>query len=130
MLAIVIEITPIIVAMTEINALHLTAEWSSRLTTTVIAPALVNTSQVVTTIVVVEVDTTLKETTPGTVVMLITSAKGVHALALAHALVAATSLQVALIVDHAAPAIDVPEAQATTVVAVQTTPTTPTTCTK
>ena len=124
MLAIVGEITLTTVVTTEINAPQPTAGWSSSPTTIVIAPAPVSISQVV-----VKVDTTLTETTAGKMVILITLAKGAHALALVHALAVATNLQVALAVDHAAPAVDALEAQATTVVAARTAPTTPITCT-
>ena len=109
-LAIVVKITPTSILMTGISALHLTARWISSPTVTVIALALVNTSQVVVTIVVVAVDMTPTEMITGMVVMLITLAKDDLVLALAHALVVATSLQVALKVDHAVPAVDVLEA--------------------
>ena len=66
----------------------------------------------------------------GMVVMLITLVKDALVLSLAHALVVATSLQVALKVDHTVPAVDVLKAQATTAAAVKMTPTIPTTCMK
>ena len=94
--------------------------------------ALVNISQVVTTIVVVAANTTPTETTVGTAVMLITLTRDslVLVLVLAHALVAAINFQVALEVDHAVPEVDALKAQATTAVAATTTPITPIICMK
>ena len=82
------------------------------------------------TIVVVAVNMTPTEMIAGMVVMLITLVKDALVLSLAHALVVATSLQVALKVDHTVPAVDVLKAQATTAAAVKMMPTIPTTCMK
>ena len=102
-----VAVTPITAVITGTNSQPLTAGGSSNLTMTVnTIAALVNISQVVTTIVVVEFDMTSTETKLGTAVMLITLARDALVLALAHALVAVINLQVDLEVDHAVPAVN------------------------